>query len=69
MKSRRTVRTKASLEKVIVRPMELERMYGVSKGTAYRLMGENKFPQVIKLTERSVGWKKTVLDQHFGLID
>jgi len=54
-------------EQQIIRPSQLQAQYGVSRSNAYRLMGKNQFPKLIKLSVRSVGWSKKILDAHFGL--
>lgn len=54
---------------LIIRPAQLQSAYGMSRSNAYRLMKLGKFPPLKKLSERSVGWSKAILDKHFGLID
>ena len=41
---------------VILRRKEVEARIGLSRATIYELMSRGKFPQSIKLTEKSVGW-------------
>ena len=41
---------------VILRRKEVEARIGLSRATIYELMSRGKFPQPIKLTEKSVGW-------------
>ena len=54
--------------RVFIRPSEIQEIYGISKSTAYRQMAKNKFPQLISLSTRCVGWRKEDLDNHFNSI-
>jgi len=56
-------------QQFIVRPSQIKSQYGMSRSNAYRLMAQGKFPPLLKLSERSVGWPKATLDKHFGLTD
>lgn len=42
---------------------ELSAMLGISRSTIYRLMEGSKFPKKIALTERTVVWKLSVINQ------
>jgi predicted DNA-binding transcriptional regulator AlpA len=58
---------KAIDKKIFIRPTEIQEIYGISRSTAYRLMTEDKFPKLIKLTERCRAWRKEELDKHFNI--
>jgi prophage regulatory protein len=47
----------------VKRRTEAAQHVGLSVTTVLRLVREKKFPQPIKLTEKSVGWKVEDLDQ------
>jgi prophage regulatory protein len=42
---------------------ELARMLGIGHSTIYRLIKQNKFPKQIKLTERTVVWRSSVINE------
>ena len=46
-----------------IRMSELAPMLGLAQCTIYRLIKENKFPKQIKLTERSVVWRLSVINK------
>jgi prophage regulatory protein len=51
------------IEDRYIRLNELAPMLGISKNTIYRLIKENKFPKQIKLTERTVVWRLSVINK------
>lgn len=46
-----------------IRMNELAPMLGLAQSTIYRLIKENKFPKQIKLTERTVVWRLSVINK------
>ncbi len=46
-----------------IRIKELAMMLGISKQTIYRLIAQGKFPQQIKLTERTSVWRLSTIEQ------
>jgi prophage regulatory protein len=46
-----------------IRIKELSAMLGIAKSTIYRLVKEDKFPKQIKLTERTVVWRLSVINK------
>lgn len=40
-------------------------IYGISRATIYRWIKSGKLPQPIRHTVRTVGWKRSVLDEIF----
>ncbi len=46
-----------------IRIKELAMMLGISKQTIYRLVAQNKFPNQIKLTERTAVWRLSTIEQ------
>jgi len=62
-----TVVKKDFSQRVLIRPKELQDIYGISISTAYRMMSKNEFPQLISLSPRCKGWSKVALDAHFKL--
>jgi len=46
-----------------LRIKELSAMLGIGQSTIYRLMHHNKFPKQIKLTERTVVWRLSVINE------
>lgn len=57
-----TMRGIEMTEDRFVRIKELVTMLGISQSSIYRLMQENKFPKQIKLTERTVVWRLSVIN-------
>lgn len=51
------------IEDRFVRMNELASMLGIAQSTIYRLIKENKFPKQIKLTERTVVWRLSVINK------
>jgi prophage regulatory protein len=51
------------MEDRYIRMKELSAMLGIARSSIYRLMKENKFPKQIKLTERTVVWRLSVINQ------
>lgn len=45
------------MEDRYIRIKELISLLGISRGTIYRLLKENKFPRQIKLTEHTSVWR------------
>jgi prophage regulatory protein len=46
----------------VVRPKHLKEVIGVSATTAWRLRQLGQFPDPIRLSARSVGWRRVDLD-------
>ena len=46
----------------LVRLRELVKLLSISRANVYRLMKKGKFPQSIKLTERTVVWRLSELE-------
>ena len=51
------------IEDRFIRMNELAPMLGLAKSSIYRLIKENKFPKQIKLTERTVVWRLSVINK------
>ena len=47
----------------LVRLRELVKILSISRANVYRLMKLNKFPPSIKLTERTVVWRLSEIDE------
>jgi len=59
---------KSLAQRIIIRPSELQALYGISRSTAYRLMNLGQFPPLMHLSPRCRGWYKSILDDHFNSI-
>jgi prophage regulatory protein len=46
----------------LVRLREIVKLLSISRANVYRLMKMGKFPQSIKLTERTVAWRLSELE-------
>ena len=46
----------------LVRLRELVKLLGISRANVYRLMKIGKFPQSIKLAERTVAWRLSEIE-------
>ncbi|MCW8880322.1 MAG: AlpA family transcriptional regulator [Kangiellaceae bacterium] len=46
----------------ILRMCDVVKMTGLSRSTIYNLVTEEKFPAQIKLTERTVGWLESEVE-------
>jgi prophage regulatory protein len=46
-----------------IRIKELAIMLSIGRSTIYKLMKKNKFPQQIKLSERTVVWRLSVINE------
>ena len=51
------------IEDRYIRIKELALMLGISRSNIYKLMKDNKFPKLIKLTERTIVWRLSVISQ------
>jgi len=51
------------IEDRFIRMNELSLMLGIAQSTIYRLIKEDKFPKQIKLTERTVVWRLSVINK------
>lgn len=51
------------VEDRFVRMKELSKMLGIGHSTIYRLIHKNKFPKQIKLTERTVVWRLSTINE------
>lgn len=58
----------SNIQKVFIRPSEIQSIYGISKSTAYRMMNKGIFPELVTLSTRCKGWRKADLDAHFKLV-
>ena len=54
-------------QRTLIRPSEIQAVYGVSRSSAYLWMGQGKFPKLVHLSPRCRAWRKADLDAHFGL--
>ena len=54
-------------QRTLIRPSEIQSVYGVSRSSAYLWMGQGKFPELVHLSPRCRAWRKADLDAHFGL--
>lgn len=45
----------------ILRRHEVQDLTGLPKSTLYRMISEGRFPGPVKLSERSVGWDSTLV--------
>ena len=54
-------------QRTLIRPSEIQSVYGVSRSSAYLWMGQGKFPKLVHLSPRCRAWRKADLDVHFGL--
>jgi|SaaInl4_135m_RNA_FD_contig_61_1277582_length_300_multi_2_in_0_out_0_1 predicted DNA-binding transcriptional regulator AlpA len=54
-------------QRTLIRPSEIQSVYGVSRSSAYLWMGQGKFPKLVHLSPRCRAWRKADLDAHFGL--
>ena len=54
-------------QRTLIRPSEIQSVYGVSRSAAYLWMGQGKFPKLVHLSPRCRAWRKADLDAHFGL--
>jgi len=55
-------------QREIIRPSEIQGLYGISRSTAYRLMKVGKLPKLISLSPGCKGWHKRELDTHFEIL-
>lgn len=46
------------VEMQILRPLQVMELLGLSRPTLYRLRKEGRFPNSIKLGEKSIGWMR-----------
>lgn len=51
------------LNKNILRRPKVEHKTGLGKSSIYRLIQLGKFPKPLKLTDQSVGWLESEIDQ------
>lgn len=54
---------KAFIINEIIRPRELPRLTGLSRTTIWRLEKDGKFVQKIRLTEHSIGYRRSDIQQ------
>ena len=54
-------------QRTLIRPSEIQSVYGVSRSSAYLWMNQGKFPELVHLSPRCRAWRKADLDAHFGL--
>ena len=47
----------------IVRPRQIKAIVGLDRSTVHRMMKAGKFPQAIRLSEKTIGWPRYVLDE------
>lgn len=51
------------VNKTILRRPKVENKTGLGRSSIYRLIQLGQFPKPVKLTERSVGWLESEIDQ------
>jgi len=51
--------------RIIIRPSEIQALYGISRTTVHRQLNKNKFPAPFSISAGCKGWLKTDLDNHF----
>ncbi len=54
-------------QRTLIRPSEIQAVYGVSRSSAYLWMNQGNFPELVHLSPRCRAWRKADLDAHFGL--
>jgi len=54
-------------QRALIRPSEIQAVYGVSRSSAYLWMSQGNFPELVHLSPRCRAWRKADLDAHFGL--
>jgi prophage regulatory protein len=64
-KPRRT-RPKAVVEDPMIRPRELVLMLGLDYSTIYRAYKAGRFPPPIQLTDKAIGWRRSVVEKHLA---
>jgi len=47
----------------ILKRSEVEKRYGLSRSTIYRLVERGEFPKPVRLTSHSVGWLESQLEE------
>lgn len=48
------------IDRFIRRP-EVERLTGLSRPTIYRYISAGQFPTPVKITDRAIGWRESVI--------
>ena len=48
-------------QRVLIRPSEIQAVYGVSRSSAYLWMGQGKPPKLVHLSPRCRAWRKAIL--------
>jgi len=51
--------------RIIIRPSEVQALYGISRTTVHRQMNKNIFPASFYISPGCKGWFKDDLDNHF----
>ena len=51
--------------RIIIRPSEIQDLYGLSRTTVHRQINANAFPGPFNLSKGCKGWFKEDLDKHF----
>ena len=51
--------------RIIIRPSEIQALYGISRTTVHRQLNKNKFPAPFSISAGCKGWFKDDLDDHF----
>ena len=59
--------SRALSQRTLIRPSEIQSVYGVSRSSAYLWMNQGNFPELVHLSPRCRAWRKADLDAHFGL--
>ena len=59
--------SKSLNQRALIRPSEIQSVYGVSRSSAYLWMNQGNFPELVHLSPRCRAWRKADLDAHFGL--
>jgi prophage regulatory protein len=47
----------------IIRRKQVQERTGLSRSSIYKLMKEGKFPKSVALSQRSIGWRSSHIDQ------
>jgi predicted DNA-binding transcriptional regulator AlpA len=58
-------RMKSLQNRIIIRPSEIQDLYGLSRTTVHRQINANAFPGPFNISKGCKGWFKEDLDKHF----
>ena len=54
-----------ALIKQFYRPADVKKRYGISHATIYRWIKSGKLPEPKRITAKTIGWDKEILDDIF----